>query len=105
MTDYTTKLTAREIARKEMIRPIGSMQRANLEAALRSGDRIGTSVGQVRGAPKNPVGKPYNVGLCAFRLGKNGQPVGGAKMTELATGLSECEAVAFLDAYTGKGAE
>lgn len=101
MTDHTIELTATEITFKRTVQIYGEMQRATLTAAIRTGKRIGVSVGQAKGAPKNPHGKPYNVDLCAYRLGRNGEPTGASRITTLATGLSEPEVIAFLNEWNG----
>jgi len=101
MSDHTIELTATEMAFKRTVQIRDEMQRATIAAALRTGKRIGVSVGQVKGAPKNEQGKPYNVELCAYRLNRKGEPTGAGKMTTLASGIGPLEVIHFLDNWNG----
>lgn len=103
--EHTVNLTAAEIAFKRKVAIRDDLQRATLAAEIRTGKRIGCSVGQARGAPKNPPGKPFNVDLIAYRLGRNGEPTGASKVITLKTGLSAAEATEFLDGWTADQAD
>lgn len=84
----TPLLTLDEITFKRGIAPTTDMQRATLNAALRTGKRVGVSVEQAR----------YNVVVCHYALTKTGRPTGSATVEVLASGLPLEAVIPALDA-------
>lgn len=84
----TALLTADEISMKSRVVPMDAMQKATLDAALRTGKRVGVSVEQ---------GK-FNVVICSFAIGKKGRPTGSAAIEVLAANLDRAAVIPVLEA-------
>lgn len=85
-------LTAKERATAERMLPRAwsQVQKATLESRLRTGFRIGCSV----------AGGALIVDVCGYRLNREGEPSGYAKLIPLSGRLSEREAIALIAGLT-----
>ena len=86
----TDRLTAHEIAFKQGVSIISALQRATIEASLRTGRRYGVQVG---------AGK-YDVVVTKFALNVKGDTRGTADVEILMPRCSEAQAIDFLDGLT-----
>jgi hypothetical protein len=87
MSDFTELLTPEEIAFKKRIVPTSPMQRATLEAALRTGVRYGVNARKGR----------YNVVKTLYRIDKKGRPHGMSRVVYVKEGLDDVGVIATMN--------
>jgi hypothetical protein len=84
---FTDDLTPAEIGDKKTVQPILEFQAVQLETAIRTRKRVGSSIRD----------GTYELGLVSYYLNKWG--VRNAQFKVLASGLTEQEAIKFWNAY------
>jgi hypothetical protein len=87
MSDFTELLTPEEIAFKKRIVPTSPMQKATLEAAIRTGIRYGVNAGKGR----------YNVVKTLYRLDRAGRPRGMSRVEYVKRGLDEVGVITIMN--------